>query len=66
MMQAVLHRFPSAHVEYRFHCRTPGSAQHVSVARVREEIAALCSLSFRRDELDYLRSLRYLKKDFVE
>lgn len=66
MMQAVLHRFPSAHVEYRFHCRTPGSAQRVSVARVREEIAALCALSFRRDELDYLRSLRYLKKDFVE
>ena len=66
MMQAVLHRFPSAEVEYRFRCRTPEACRHLPAARVREEIRALCSLSFRREELDYLRSLRYLKKDFVE
>lgn len=66
MMQAVLHRFPSANAEYRFRCRTPDSLQHVNAARVREEVAALCSLGFRSHELEYLRSLRYLKKDFVE
>ncbi len=66
MMQAVLHRFPSAEVEYRFRCRTRGAVRHVPVTRVREEIAGLCSLTFAAHELDYLRSLRYLKKDFVE
>lgn len=66
MMQAVLHRFPSAEVEYRFRCRTQAQDLHVSAARVREEIAALCRLRFRPRELKYLRGLRYLKKDFVE
>lgn len=66
MMQAVLHRFPSVEVEYRFRCRLQASALHLPVARVRAEIAALCGLRFRPAELDYLRGLRYLKKDFVE
>lgn len=66
MMQAVLHRFPSAEVEYEFRCRTPASALHVPVRAVRDEIAALCRLRFRPRELEYLRGLHYLKKDFVE
>lgn len=66
MMQAVLHRFPSAEVEYQFRCRTRGAALGVSAEQVREEIAGLCRLRFRPHELEYLRSLRYLKKDFVE
>lgn len=66
MMQAVLHRFPSAEVEYRFRCRTQAQGLHVSATRVREEIAALCHLRFRPRELEYLRGLRYLKRDFVE
>lgn len=66
MMQAVLHRFPSAEVEYRFHCRTHASTLLAPIERVREEIAALCRLRFRPEELEYLRGLRYLKKDFVE
>ncbi|HJP99461.1 MAG TPA: nicotinate phosphoribosyltransferase [Rhodanobacteraceae bacterium] len=66
MMQAVLHRFPSAEVEYRFRCRTHGATLGVSVERVREEVASLCRLRFRPHEIEYLRGLRYLKKDFVE
>lgn len=66
MMQAVLHRFPAAEVVYRFHCRTPHAMRAVSVQRVREEVADLCRLRFRSDELDYLRSLRYIKSDFVD
>ncbi len=66
MMQAVLHRFPSAQVEYHFRCRMPGAMLHAPVARVRAEIAALCALRFKPRELDFLRSLRYLKPDFVE
>ncbi|MGH8291854.1 MAG: nicotinate phosphoribosyltransferase [Gammaproteobacteria bacterium] len=66
MMQAVLHRFPSAEVEYRFRCRNHGEGLTDLAGRIREEIAALCRLRCRPRELEYLRSLRYLKKDFVE
>lgn len=66
MMQAVLHRFSSAEVVYRFHCRTPHAMRGVPVQRVREEVADLCRLRFRPHELDYLRSLRYIKSDFVD
>ena len=66
MMQAVLHRFPSAEVEYGFRCRTRGTALQVSSADLRREIAALCRLGFRKQEIEYLRSLRFLKSDFVD
>ncbi len=66
MMQAVLHHFPAAEVEYRFHCRAHGEQLAHHAERIREEIADLCSLRFKPDELDYLKQLRYLKKDFVD
>lgn len=66
MMQAVLHRFPAAEVEYRFRCRNAPGGLAVHEARVREEIAALCRLRFTTQELAYLRNLRYMKKDFVD
>ena len=79
MMQVVLHQFPGAQVEYRFKCRNsgaqPGSnalsdktsvnlAAHV--AEIRDEIRALCSLHFQDAELAYLRSMRFIKSDFVD
>jgi nicotinate phosphoribosyltransferase len=66
MMQVVLHHFPGAQVEYRFKCRNAGVDLAPYVAEIREEIAALCTLRFRDDELDYLRSLRFIKSDFVD
>lgn len=33
---------------------------------IREEIRALCSLHFQDAELSYLRSLRFIKSDFVD
>ena len=66
MMQVVLHQFPGAQVEYKFKCRNPGMnlAQHVS--EIRDEIRALCSLRFQDAELMYLRSMRFIKSDFVD
>jgi nicotinate phosphoribosyltransferase len=66
MMQVVLHQFPSAVVEYKFKCRNVGVnlAQHAD--EIRAEIKSLCSLSFTEEELDYLRSLRFIKSDFVD
>ena len=66
MMQVVLHHFPTAQVEYRFKCRTPGVDLTPYVAEIEREIAGLCALRFTRPELDYLRSWRFLKSDFVD
>ena len=76
MMQVVLHQFPGAQVEYKFKCRNSGvgldgKAQPVinlaaHVNEIREEIRALCRLNFQDAELAYLRSMRFIKSDFVD
>ena len=75
MMQAVLHQFPGAQVEYKFKCRNPGidpatgRARHdlaAHVNEIRDEIRSLCSLHFQDAELTYLHSLRFIKSDFVD
>jgi nicotinate phosphoribosyltransferase len=66
MMQVVLHQFPGAQVEYKFKCRNPGLPLAPFVEEIRQEIRSLCSLSFTETELQYLRSLRFIKSDFVD
>ncbi|MFP5407279.1 MAG: nicotinate phosphoribosyltransferase, partial [Gammaproteobacteria bacterium] len=66
MMQVVLHQFPGAQVEYRFKCRTPGIDLRPHIPAIVEEVQSLCSLRFRERELDYLRSMRFIKSDFVD
>lgn len=70
MMQVVLHQFPGAQVEYRFKCRNagvPGIGDLAPYVReIREEIRALCGLQFQDPELIYLRTLRFIKSDFVD
>jgi len=66
MMQAVLHQFPGAQVQYRFKCRNPGMQLGRHAAEIRSEIRALCGLRFTEAELRYLRSLRFIKSDFVD
>jgi len=66
MMQVVLHQFPGAQVEYRFKCRNPGVNLAPYVEEIRNEIKSLCGLTFKESELNYLRSLRFIKSDFVD
>jgi nicotinate phosphoribosyltransferase len=66
MMQVVLHQFPGAQVEYKFKCRNPGMALAPFVKEIQEEIRSLCSLTFKEGELQYLRSMRFIKSDFVD
>jgi nicotinate phosphoribosyltransferase len=66
MMQVVLHQYPAAQVEYRFKCRNAGIDLVPYIEEIRTELAALCQLRFSPDELDYLRSWRYIKSDFVD
>ena len=66
MMQVVLHQFPGAQVEYRFKCRNPGINLAPFVSEIRDEIRAMCTLQFQDAELAYLRSMRFIKSDFVD
>ncbi len=66
MMQAVLHQFPGAQVEYQFNCRTPGIELAPYADEIRAEVASLCSVAFTDAELDYLRAMRFIKSDFVD
>lgn len=67
MWQALLHSHPGAQTEYAFTCRNtphyPLAELHGDVER---ELDHLCQLTFADDELDYLRSLRFIKSDFVD
>ncbi len=66
MMQAVLHQFPGAEVEYKFKCRSPGVLLAPYVAEIEAEIRQLCELRFSEPELAYMRSMRFIKSDFVD
>src|SRR5690625_703217 len=66
MMQAVLHQHPAAEAVYRFRCRTPGVDLSRHIDEISAEIDALCTLRFTREELDWLRGLRFMKPDFVD
>ena len=67
MLQTFLHQFPGATGVYRFVHR--GGARR-PLAEFRGEIEAqvdhLCALRFRPEELEYLRTLRFMKPDVVD
>ena len=67
MDQVIFHKHTDLSGEYYFRCRNEGV---VFTPEMFEEINAqidhLCSLTFTKEELDYLRSIRFLKSDYVE
>jgi nicotinate phosphoribosyltransferase len=65
-MQVVLHHFPGAQVEYQFKCRTEGVDLAPYIDEIGREVADLCQLRLREEELAYLRGLRFMKSDFVD
>lgn len=65
MGQCVLHKFPEAQVEFEFKCRNNIDLLPYE-KQIREQIDSLSSLSFKEEELKYLSTLRYIKKDFIE
>src|ERR1700709_2002316 len=66
MMQVVLHHFPAAQAEYAFRCRTPDVDLVPYIEEIQDEIRSLCALRFTEDELEYLRSWRFIKSDFID
>jgi nicotinate phosphoribosyltransferase len=67
MWQAMLHRNPQTQAEYSFVCRNrPAFPLAELLPAVERELDHLCTLSFRPDELGYLRGLRFMKSDFID
>ncbi|MFZ6710094.1 nicotinate phosphoribosyltransferase [Undibacterium sp. TC9W] len=67
MWQALLHSHPNTQTEYAFVCRNSTAYPLAELKEdVEREIDHLCSLNFTEDELDYLRSLRFIKSDFTD
>lgn len=66
MQQAVLHHFPSTDVEYKFICRTKDTNLLPLKEKIERKIDLLCESRFTKEELDYLRSIRFLKKDYID
>lgn len=67
MWQALLHSHPNTQTEYAFVCRnTPEFPLTELQQEVERELDHLCNLRFSDDELAYLRSLRFIKSDFVD
>jgi nicotinate phosphoribosyltransferase len=67
MLQALLHAYPANQAVYQFNCRNqPAWPLAQLVPEVQQQIDHLCSLRFTEDELRYLRTLRYLKSDFID
>ncbi len=67
MNQVIFHKHTDATGEYHFKCRNEGIVwTEEMVNEINEQIDHLCSLKFKKDELDYLRSIRFIKNDYVE
>ena len=67
MWQALLHSHPDAQATYRFICRNQPAYPLAQLKdEVEQELDHLCTLAFRDEELSYLRSLRFIKSDFVD
>ncbi|MGB9108413.1 MAG: nicotinate phosphoribosyltransferase, partial [Telluria sp.] len=67
MWQAFLHMHPGAIGEYEFKCRnTPAYPLAELKEEVERELDHLCELMFTEAEVDYLRSLRFIKSDFAD
>ncbi|HWT71886.1 MAG TPA: nicotinate phosphoribosyltransferase [Oxalicibacterium sp.] len=67
MWQALLHGHPAAQAHYRFVCRNqPAYPLAELKTEIERELDHLCTLTYREDELDWLRSLRFIKSDFVD
>lgn len=69
MLQVVLHKFPQTHSVYHFRCRNLEDTVYPLVDildELNQQLDLLCELKFKEDELQYLRSLRFIKSDFVD
>ena len=69
MLQVVLHKFPQTDSVYHFRCRNLEDTVYPLsdiLDELNQQLDYLCQLTFKEDELQYLRNLRFIKSDFVD
>lgn len=67
MGQAIFHQFPGYMTTWNFKCRNEGIRfTHEMIEEIRRQIKLYCSLSFTEDELDYLKSIEWIKRNYVD
>ncbi len=67
MDQVIFHKHTDLNGEYHFKCRNEGIRfTREMLEEINAQIDHLCSLRFSKEELDYLRSIRFIKNDYVE
>ncbi len=66
MMQVVWDRFPQARAEYKFQCRSQDADLTPLAAEIRTELDTLAALRLSHDEAQFLRSIRYIRPEFVD
>lgn len=67
MDQVIFHKHTDLNGEYYFKCRNSGVVfTEEMVEEICEQVDHLCTLRFTGEELDYLRSIRFIKSDYVE
>ena len=67
MDQVIFHKHTDLCGEYYFKCRNEGIVfSEEMVEEINAQIDHLCRLRFTKSELEYLRSIRFLKNDYVE
>ncbi|MBR5923775.1 MAG: nicotinate phosphoribosyltransferase [Clostridia bacterium] len=67
MDQVIFHKHTDLCGQYYFKCRNENILFTKEMAQeINAQIDHLCSLRFTKEELDYLRSIRFIKNDYVE
>ncbi len=67
MNQVIFHMHTDLCGEYYFKCRNKDVVfTREMLDEINAQIDHLCTLRFTREELDYLRSIRFIKNDYVE
>lgn len=67
MDQVIFHSHTNLSGRYYFKCRNKGVVfTPEMVEEINAQIDHLCTLTFKPEELDYLRSIRFIKNDYVE
>jgi len=67
MQQVMFHKHPDLMGEYYFKCRSKGvKFTEEQFKEINAQINHLCSLTFTEEELNYLRTIRYLKEDYIQ
>ena len=67
MNQVIFHKHTNLCGEYHFKCRNKGVVFTKEMAdEIDAQVDRLCTLYFTKSELDYLRSIRFIKDDYVD